>query len=101
MSRFSRVTSATSVPKGPHFMILVFKREGQYRPGDERSRTHPGHGYPEGVDYIDTTDVYCFTNKASLLKELERLYDEKRDRQDIVILQVTPLQPSVKLDIQL
>jgi len=38
------------IPIGEHFAILV--PGSAYIPGDERSRTNPGHGYPEhSIEY--------------------------------------------------
>lgn len=35
---------AKDLSPGVHYLILIEKRTSV--PGDERSRTHPGHGYP-------------------------------------------------------
>ena len=44
----------SDIPEGEHFAIIEFG--SIWVPGDERSRTAPGHGYPEHteskVDYI-------------------------------------------------
>lgn len=40
-------------------------------PGDERSRTHPGHGYPEHTVYHPSLQV--FTDEAAWKAEIERL----------------------------
>ena len=49
---------SSDVPKEDHFAILEFFTI--HTPGDERSRTHPGHGYPASDDpasrYIAYTD---------------------------------------------
>lgn len=51
-------------PKEEHYAALLF--ESVYIPGDERSRTHPGHGYPSSnepvVKYIQ------FKDKAEMVK---------------------------------
>lgn len=39
------VHTKDQMPKGAHWAIIKFGRI--HIPGDERSRTHPGHGYPE------------------------------------------------------
>ena len=53
-----RVISQGDVPKERHWIILDFS--SIHVPGDERSRTDPGHGYPEHtepvIDYIAYTD---------------------------------------------
>lgn len=48
------ISNKSTFPNQPHYAALVF---GSITiPGDERSRTHPGHGYPEStqatVQYI-------------------------------------------------
>ena len=40
-----RATSKTDIPQQPHFAALEFS--SIHIPGDERSRTNPGHGYPD------------------------------------------------------
>lgn len=49
-----RIGRPSDFPEGPHLAIIDFG--SIYIPGDERSRTHPGHGYPAStettVEYI-------------------------------------------------
>ncbi len=65
------ITSPSKVPKGEHWVIL--RSESVTIPGDERSRTAPGHGYPEHTDHYLTYQV--FTNeaefKAAMAAEME------------------------------
>ena len=62
--------SSADVPMCEHWAIL--KSRSVTIPGDERSRTAPGHGYPESttrfVDYIAYTDREEF--ERDLEKEL-------------------------------
>ena len=44
------------VPMGEHFAILCLR--SIYIPGDERSRTNPGHGYPESTEHYWAYEVY-------------------------------------------
>jgi hypothetical protein len=44
------VTRADQLPLGEHWAILEFS--SLTIPGDERSRTNPGHGYPERQEPI-------------------------------------------------
>ena len=50
------VTSEENMPKGEHYAILEFY--SIHIPGDERSKTNPGHGYPAhsepGARYLAT-----------------------------------------------
>lgn len=41
-------------------------------PGDERSRTNPGHGYPEGYETTTTTTLHEFDTLEQLTAWLER-----------------------------
>ena len=62
-------TKVDELPDGEFYAILT--PESVTIPGDERSRTNPGHGYPEhSVDYwcIET-----FTDKAAWVAEVQRL----------------------------
>lgn len=53
----------------PCFLILT---EGSYTtPGDERSRTHPGHGYPASTEYY--TEVEVVATIEELQSRVERM----------------------------
>lgn len=47
-------------------MFLIIYTTTEYIPGDERSRTHPGHGYPEHS--IDRTNIKRFETEESFSK---------------------------------
>jgi hypothetical protein len=49
-------SSPSGVPNGEHFAIIEFSTI--YIPGDERSRTHPGHGYGESSESVCKYVVY-------------------------------------------
>ena len=38
----------TDIPKGEHYVIV--KTRKIFIPGDERSKTNPGHGYPQRIE---------------------------------------------------
>ncbi len=52
----NRVSSSGDVPRGRHWMILQFGTV--HTPGDERSQTHPGHGYPASDDPVAYYEAY-------------------------------------------
>lgn len=54
---------------------IVLEPDSIHIPGDERSRTHPGHGYPAEDRKI--TVVHKFDDEAALQSWLQR-YDERR-----------------------
>ncbi len=56
MLKGKRVSRPEDVPTGRHWQIITFG--SVYTPGDERSRTNPGHGYPASTDPVSYTDVY-------------------------------------------
>lgn len=51
-----RVTSSDKMPKVDHWAIITY--DTIYTPGDERSRTHPGHGYPASSDSVACYAAY-------------------------------------------
>lgn len=56
----SYIDSLDRIPNVPHWAIIT--TSSIYIEGDERSRTHPGHGYPA---HTETTIQYqAFTNEA-------------------------------------
>lgn len=59
-----RVSKKDDVPKGHHYAIIVYKSDSIYIPGDERSRTHPGHGYPERYETYESFEHYVTEDKT-------------------------------------
>lgn len=54
MSKFNRngyyrVRHKEDMPTEPHYAVIEYT--STYIPGDERSRTCPGHGYPASTEY--------------------------------------------------
>lgn len=59
----------SDIPTGPHFAII--RTTSVTIPGDERSRTHPGHGYPESTETFIT--YQAFTDRTEWEDEIARL----------------------------
>ncbi len=63
------ITKKEDMPQGKHFAILEFS--GYQVPGDERSRTNPGHGYPahtvRRTSYRATEDAAEWKNEIAKL----------------------------------
>ncbi len=55
------------IPKEPHFAIITFVSVDI--PGDERSRTNPGHGYPATTEYY--TQYFAFPSNCRDIWELQ------------------------------
>ncbi|QIG70155.1 hypothetical protein EVB87_055 [Rhizobium phage RHph_N28_1] len=65
------------VGSGEHFAVLEFVNVTI--PGDERSRTHPGHGYPESTEQY--TKFHVFTSQ----QRLEEWLSETRGSNYVVL----------------
>lgn len=70
MSRISRKEDLTNRHK---WGILTFG--SIHTPGDERSRTHPGHGYPESWDSVSKFDA--FDTEVEWKEEITRLTERR------------------------
>jgi hypothetical protein len=49
------------IPQEPHYAII--EEIAVYIPGDERSKTNPGHGYPESTEYYTSYTVFMSLQK--------------------------------------
>jgi len=49
--------------------FAIITRTSHTIPGDERSRTNPGHGYPEHT--VDSIEMTEFPTRDALIKRLE------------------------------
>ena len=78
------VHSPRDIPKEDHYAILTFG--SIYIPGDERSRTNPGHGYPGGSE--PTTTYTSFTDIAEWKAEIE--YYVRNNREFVPLVVVIP-----------
>jgi hypothetical protein len=74
------------IPITEHFVIIKFG--SIHIPGDERSRSAPGHGYPE---HTETTISYrTFETLSELQAWVQRLDD--RELSSIRVLRAQPLE---------
>ncbi len=80
MSRIS------SIPKEAHWAIVT--QISITTPGDERSRTNPGHGYPESTD---TYLVYkAYTDEGEWKQAIIDLEEERYTHKSYVAMKVNP-----------
>lgn len=54
---------------------IITKTKNIYHEGDERSRTHPGHGYPAYTETVKTYDEY--ESEDGFYEEVRRLISNK------------------------
>ena len=52
------------VPCGKHYVVIVYKTTSVHHEGDERSRTHPGHGYPEYTETLECFEHWVSTDRS-------------------------------------
>jgi hypothetical protein len=67
------VKTKEDAPTEPHWAI--FKFSSVRIPGDERSRTHPGHGYPEHTERYVEYEAYL--TKEKWVKAIEEQENPK------------------------
>lgn len=91
-------TEITDVPDKEHWVILL--NDGVYIPGDERSITNPGHGYPEEKRSFLSYKIYL--TKEKLLEAIQELENPKYgSKQPYKVLKVTPVKIETKLTIDM
>jgi hypothetical protein len=63
------VNRLEDLPREAHFVIM--KQSSYYTPGDERSRTNPGHGYPASTEYY--VSYVAYTDRKEWEAEIDRI----------------------------
>jgi hypothetical protein len=94
------VSQLSDIPKVPHFALI--SADSVHVPGDERSRTNPGHGYP--AHNVPTINYRWFLVRedweAAIAKEHALVFSKK----DFIAVAVTPATVTstiqVKVDIK-
>jgi hypothetical protein len=81
----------------PFFAVLF--QTSTTVPGDERSRTHPGHGYPE---HTVTHDEYKeFADEAALCQWIQREEARTYGKRKYRVVQCTPIEVTTEIKINL
>lgn len=69
-AKYKFCSDTSEIPKVPHW--AAFQGTSVHIPGDERSRTHPGHGYPESshsylyyIAFESEADMNLWVNEES------------------------------------
>lgn len=79
--------SFSKVPSTRHYAIIT--EVNVTIPGDERSRTHPGHGYPEETRTY--TQYEAFTDKEKWLNKIKGYENERYGRTSYRAMEVIPI----------
>jgi len=78
--------TVADIPKGPHYAIL--EKRSISIPGDERSRTHPGHGYPASTEEV--WDYIVFPTREAWEGEIKRRTGLVFGNRNFVPISATP-----------
>ena len=87
----------SDIPSEPHWAIL--KPNHTYVPGDERSRTNPGHGYPAHT--VSAWDYIVYDNEEEWREEIVKLTNSKYGERDFVALRAMPAKISTKVQVDI
>lgn len=76
----------SDVPVNQHFAIINFTNV--VIPGDERSRTNPGHGYPEHTEH--SAEYIAFTDENEWKEEIVKRMGQVFGSPNFVAIRVAP-----------
>lgn len=89
--------SPKDIPEGEHYAIIEFGSISI--PGDERSRTNPGHGYPARTEA--KTDYIVFNDKEGWLHEIKERTERKSNYEWIAVhSRRVKITTDVKVDVE-
>lgn len=80
------------IPKTEHWAIII--QGSVYIPGDERSKTNPGHGYPEY--YQEIIEYKAFEDFEEFKFEVARLTNTSKK---FVVIKASPLKITTEISI--
>lgn len=82
------------IPSVPHYAVIVQSTSQVWHEGDERSRTHPGHGYPAGYETIHKIEYEAFEN----IEDVARWVANPRNAaKNYTIINATPMRAETKI----
>jgi len=87
------MTDFSKIPTTPHFAIVT--QDSVHIPGDERSRTHPGHGYPAETRYFSVYEA--FTDRELWESRIRNL---TRSQERFHAMEVKPAKVETKISVK-
>jgi len=84
------------VPKTAHYAIIVFS--SFYVPGDARSQSAPGHGYPAHTE--QTSEYIVFENKSEWEAEVSKRAGKVFQQENFVAMFVQPAKTSLDIRVE-
>lgn len=96
---FARITRPEDWPRVRCYVLQFFAKTTINHEGDERSRTHPGHGYPAYSETIHSVNQYVTTDEQAWRHTIRDLYEENRSRKDFsaLIVEVAKIETTVEV----
>lgn len=91
-------SSKSDIPTTPHWAIVYF--DTYYIPGDERSKSCPGHGYPESIG--TSANYYAFDNEQEWKDDIARRLHPKygSPETNFAALKVTPAAITTEISVK-
>ena len=86
------VKNKADIPNEPHWAIIKFDKI--YIPGDERSHTNPGHGYPSRTETTLNYEVYMTEEKW----KSQIVYRESVGERGYVAVKVFPAKVEIEMN---
>jgi hypothetical protein len=91
------LSNKSQLPIDKHFAALVF--DYITIPGDERSRTNPGHGYPEHTESV--IKYITFASKVDMEQWVSKQETSPYGRKDnYKVIEVVPLNVKLKVVVE-
>jgi hypothetical protein len=78
--KYKSIQTPSDLLNVPHFAALTFKTDTIHHEGDERSRTHPGHGYPAYTETINSINYTILVNESDVTDWVRAREKENADR---------------------
>jgi hypothetical protein len=91
-------SSSDHIPKTPHWAIVAFS--SYFVPGDERSKSCPGHGYPDG--YATSATYIAYDNESEWKNDIAAKLHPSYGSPDrnFVAMKVTPANISTEVTVK-
>jgi hypothetical protein len=96
----TKVESPEQMPTMGHFAILIFTSSTVHIPGDERSRTCPGHGYPAYDQTTKSYEYWVIRDPEALKTAIQKLESQKRDV-SYKVIRVQPVEIETKIEVKI
>lgn len=97
----TQVKTPTDVPAKTQYFIIHMKIARVGIPGDERSLTNPGHGYPEHIDEYNHYDITAADTIEEVQARLATLREQRDGLTNVLVLEGRKLEIAERIVINL